>query len=105
MEFLIPHHIHASPYVPLGPSKFNLQIKYMSIRKGAIYFVKDIRNQVDPIENRFLIVENHKNYTLRISIIDPKVAMKTRFVDWRDIEYEVDFKQFGKLYKLDFFSK
>ena len=56
MEFLIPHHIHASPSVPLGPSKFNLEIKYMNIRKGAIYFVKDIRNQVDPIENRLLIV-------------------------------------------------
>ena len=98
MEFLIPHHIHLSPSVPLGPSKFNLQ-------KGAIYFVKYIRNQVDPIENRFLIMENHKNYTLIISIIDPKVPMKIRFVDWRDIEYEVDFKQFGKLDKLDFFSK
>ena len=105
MEFLIPQHLHKSTSVPTTLVKSNLPIKYMSIRVRAKYFVKYLRKQVEHVEKKFLIVAYHKNDTLRISILEPKVPMPTIFANWRDNQYEVDFKQFGKLDRSYLFRK
>ena len=57
-----------------------MERKYMNIREGSIYFVKWLKKQVEPSKKRLLTIEDNKNDTLKMSILEPKVHIPTSFV-------------------------
>ena len=48
---------------------------------------------------------DNREYTLKMVFMDPKVPMPTSFDDQRANEYNVNFKEFSKLDKVDFYNK
>ena len=109
MAFTDPRMLHITPSkTPLEgliQEKTYSQTKCKDIIERNVNIINDTKQQIGASSKILLTVSYLKSYTLRWYVVQPTTPNPTIPSEWRDDEYQVDFKIFEKIDKLDFFKK